>query len=417
MIPSQEHIKELYSSVSIPSTVNSYSMGIEYIQKWFLDKFAPNYFKTIYVDERHITDEYKNFDQIKSLKKMKPSLAIIPQFQFDYNRDMLDQSLSGIDTYHRKSKLDRSFFRDKEKNLYLGINMELLQINFTFKVRVSTRAQQLDLYKYMQMAFRIGSTQGEELDMDFHIPYSLMLQVANDSGFSIKDNIIEDPISFTNYLNTNSLIPILYKYRTINGKSEFFIRGKNLYTHISSQEQLSADDGEVENQLKSNYMIEMNIVLKIPAPKLYTYYSIYKHHLINSIESTGSEIGLFNISIPSIPDMNDKGWQDFVYTEWYEKNTGDEPLLIQFGELFKNNDIEKLINHTKDMHISPSIFIDFKLFNNGKEIEYEIDWDKEEIKTIEPVKDEITYINVYTDMKYMNEQLISLEGLYKNRIR
>ena len=44
-----ENIKELYSSISIPSTVHSYSIGVEYMKQWFLNKFNKDYFHACFL--------------------------------------------------------------------------------------------------------------------------------------------------------------------------------------------------------------------------------------------------------------------------------------------------------------------------------------------------------------------------------
>lgn len=413
-----ENVKQLYSSISIPSTVHSYSIAVEYMKEWFISKFNKDYFKTVHIEGKHVFDDFRaNPDITSNLKKLKPSVAIIPQLEFEFNRDGLDLYQFGLKTYSRRSKLESSFFKDKDRNMYLGVSLEQLQMNFNYRMRLSSRAQQVDLYKYIQMAFRIGSTQGEYIDIDFHVPYNLMVQVAKDAGFEIKDDRIVNTIDFVSYLNAHSLIPILFKYRTINGKSEFFLRFREVYMHIDCTPSLSADDGEREGMLHTNFIIDMNVTLKMPTTKMFTYYSLEKHEQIENVETVDNNgIGLFSIKIPSIPEKNEKGWGEYLYTEYFCEDK-KEPLTIQFGELFEGSDIEKFINYTKSIHISPLIFIDFKLFNNGEEIKYNIDWDNLVLTTDKLMVSDTTNIVVYADLDYMNKQLVNMEELYKDRFR
>lgn len=412
-----EEIKELYSSMAIPSTVHSYSIAIEYMKQWFIEKFNKDYFKTVHIDGKHVLEDFRKFDITKSLKALKPSVAIIPQLEFDFNRDNLDLYQFGLKNYSRRSKLETSFFKDRERNMYLSVSMEALQMNFNYRIRVSSRAQQIDLYKYIQMAFRIGSTQGEDIDIDYHIPYNLIVQIAQDAGFNVEDDKIVNVLDFVSYLNTHSQIPILFKYRTINGRSEFFLRFKDVYMHISSLNQLSADDGEREGMLQSNFIIDMNVTLKMPTTKMYEYYSIYKHDKVENVETPDNNgIGLFGIKLPNIPESNSKGWGEYLSTEYYEEDR-TKPLIVEFKELFENSDLYKVITHTKDMYISPLIFIDFKLFNSGDEIAYDIDWDNMTITTKDKLISECTNISVYVDIGYMSKQLISIDDMYKDRIR
>lgn len=413
-----EVVKELYSSIAIPSVVNSYSIGIEYMRNWFFSKFNEGYFKTVNIDGSHVFDTFRNSkDILTNLKKLKPSVSIIPQLEFEHNRDNIDLYEFGIKNYSRRSKLETSFFKDRKRNMYLSLGMEELQMNFTYRIRVSTRAQQIDLYKYIQMAFRIGATQGEYIDIDYHIPYNLMIQVAKDAGFTVKDDKIVNVLDFVSYLNSNSVIPILFKYRTINGRSEFFLRFREVYMHINCTNNLSADDGEREGMLDTNFIIEMNVSLKMPTTKMFTYYSLEKHNDIQNVEtSENGAIGLFSIKIPTIPEKNEKGWNEYLSTEYYEKDK-DKPLCIKFTELFEESDIEKIIKHNLSLHISPSMFIDFKLFNNGDEIKYKINWDEMILETDSRMVDDITNISVYVDVAYVTGQITNLQDLYKDRLR
>ena len=414
----KENIKELRSSLSIPSAMNSYSMTMEYMRNWFLSKFNKNYFKTVHIDGKHVLDDFRKFSNTESLKKLKPSVAIIPRIEMEYDREGLDTYLYDKSQYIRRSKLESSFFKDRRKNMYLAIGLDQIKMDFNFRIRVSTRAQQLDLYKYMNMAFRIGATQEEFIDMDFHIPYSLMLQVAKDAGFEIEDEKIVNPINFVSYLNEHSIIPVLYKYRTVNGKSEFFLRFREMYVHISCLDKLSADDGDREGMLNNNYIIDMNATVKMPAPKRYMYYSTEDHSLIKSIETEDgdSPIGLYNIKIPNIPEFNEKGWQTYLTTECYEDDLS-KPLSIEFRELIEGSDLGKVIDHHINIHITPSLFVDFKLFNNGKEIKYDIDWKNFIMNTNEIMEEKITNISVYIDLKYLSDQIIQMNEMEANRYK
>lgn len=410
---------ELHASIAIPSIAHSYSIGIEYMKNWFLKEITnKNFFKTVYIDGKHTLDDFRQFNATKSLKKDKPSVAIVPQLQFDHDRDKLDSYPYGLRMYARTSKLDSSFFKDKNKNIYVGIVLEEMKINFSFKVRLSTRAEQIDIFKFMQMAYRIGYTQEEFLDLDFHIPYSLMLQLAYDTGFKVEEDKIINVLDFISYLNSHSVTPILYKYRAINGKNEFFVRISGCYTHIACPDPLDPDDGERINMISDNFMITMNAELKMPCPKMYMYYSEDKQDILENIETATLGVGMFNITFPNIPDKNEKGWGEHLRTEYYYNNELNKPITIDFNEFFaKENDIGRLIEHNKNINISPYVFLDLKLFNGGKEIQYIMDWDKLILNTKDIITDNIVNIIIYTDLLYMNNQIITLDQLNRDRLR
>ena len=51
-------------------------------------------------------------------------------------------------------------------------------------------------------------------------------------------------------------------------------------------------------------------------------------------------------------------------TEYYSDNINEE-IDIEMEELFSSSDIYRVIQYTKDILISPSIFMNIKLYNNG----------------------------------------------------
>jgi len=409
-------ISSLKSSLCIPSSANSYGIAIEYMRNWFLSKFDKDYWKSVYIDGKFILDDFRQFNKHDVVKKGKPTLAIIPQVTFDYDRERLDMYQGTLHQLIRRSRADSYFFKDDDRNMYVSLMMEQLQMNFTFRMKVSSRAQQMELYKYIQMAFRIGSTQGEYIDIDFHIPYSLILQLAKDAGFEVIDNKIKNITKFVRYLNQHSILPVLYKYRNMNGKNEFFLRMSNMYTHISCTDYPNADDGEREGMIYSNFIIDMNVVLKIPMPKAYAYYSVEEHDLIRHIDNvTSGTFGITGIELVDAPDKNANGWEKLITTDYYEEDL-TKPLTIDFGELFDDTDILRIIKYNNSMFISSSIFIDFLIYNNQKKIDYTIDWENLILNTDTIVDKETTSIVIYVDLNYINDTLINIDELNKSRL-
>lgn len=415
-----DFLGDMYRSAAIPSLAHSYSIGIEYIRDWFLHKFNDNntnYFKSVYIDGKHIAQDFKKFSINEKLKLEKPNVAIVPEIELEYDREKLDLYENGLDSLYRRSYLESSFFRDFQRNLFLGMRMEALKINFEIKVRVNSKAEQLDLYKYMQIAFKVGISQNERIDIDYHIPYSLMIQIAKDAGFRVENNKIVNIGCFIRYINSHSYFPIMFKYRAITGNYEFFMKLRDQYMRIECPSSISADSGEREGMTYSNFVLSLNVELLMPSIQVMQYYSTRKHDNIRTIESDKESnfIGLNSIKIPRIPDVNDKGWNKILTTEWVEDEL-DKPLKIEFEELISGSDVEKVINYNKSMYLSPSNFIEFKLYNDGHYIDSAINWDTLTLFTKVKPKSMKTAIAVYVNLGYVNDQIIQMEDMEKDRL-
>lgn len=411
--------KRLISTALIPSASHSYALAVEYVQNWFLSKFTKDYFKTIYIEGKNIFDESRRFNINDTARRQNPAVAIIPSIDFSFDREKIDLALGGLELYEEKSTMDTCFFRDYENGLYIKEIDQLNLLNFTIRVYVDTRAKQLNLWHYMKLAFRVGATQGEYIDMDFSIPEELILQLAIDTGFEVdmENKKVKNIPEFLQYLNKNSAIPFLYKLRCENGRDEFFIRTTGEYVHIAIPDYLSVDDGDRVGHTYENFPIEMNLALRFPSPQSFVYMSKHPQTIIDGIkmETTDDIIGLYTIKVFDIPVLNEKKWGLYLQTEYME----DEPTIgveMDFNELFTVT-IREVINYTKKQFLSPSIFVDIKLFDtDGNSIPVSIDWDTLRVTTNDKNKYQKIIIGVYIDNNYLNETVVTMNNSSNTRL-
>lgn len=418
-----KHSKTLYRSICLPSLANSYSLCIGFMKHWFLTKFKEGTFKSINVEGNNVFSDYKRLDTKDLIKREKPSLLVSPSIDWTFDNEKVDMYPYGLSLYTQMGKFKDSFFQDDKNNIYLGIGLETLFMPFNFRIKVETRAMQMDFFKYIKMACRVGSTMGEYIDLDFHVPYDLMIQIAIDAGFTVEEKngvrYVINVIEFLSYLNSHSTLPFLYKFRTINGRNEFFIRMSGMYVHIRPLS-LSVDDGEKEGQLFNNFTIELPCEVRFPSPKMYAYYSLNNHEL-EKLYQSGNSTGDLNIATiysfktSDVPNENVNGWKLFLKTSYEDEEAIGNTLTIDFNELFEGT-LLTVIKETIKVNTSPSIFLDISLINNGHNLKYTIDWSTLILTVSEPVDSIDTFIGIYCDMAYMNDKLNLLNGAQDNRI-
>ena len=411
--------KKLISTVLIPSASHSYALAVEYIKQWFLKKFSKDFFKTVYIEGKNIFDESRRFSIDNTARRQNPSVAIIPTIDFSFDRDKIDLPLGGLELYEEKSTTDTCFFRDYTNGIFIKEIDQLNMINFTIKVYVDSKAKQLNLWHYMKLAFRVGVTQGEYIDMDFSLPDELMLQLAIDNNFEVdvENKKVKNISEFLNYLNKNSMLPFLYKLRCENGRDEFFIRAQGEYVHISIPDYLSVDDGDRVGHTYESFPIEMNLTLRFPTPQSFVYMSKTPQTIIEGVTMENSDdiIGIYSLKFIDIPLMNDKKWGLYIQTEYLE----DKPMKnihMEIESLF-NPSIRELIDYCNEQFLSPRIFLDIKLYDvESNLIEYEIDWKS---LTIDINSNDKEYqkiaIAIYADNSFINETLVTLNN--SNNIR
>ena len=414
-----------YKSMAIPSTIHSYSICIEYLRKWFLSKFDAGLFgdnnENFYISGRHAFDDFRrvsvneltqNQKLVKGKSKYNMSATLRCQVHLGNDRDKIDMYPYGMELFLRThTTAEPPFFIDKKNHIRITQVFECMEMDATFNIQFETKAQQFDMYKYCQMRFRVGATQGEYIDYDQHVPYNLMKQIAIDAGFTISNGKIADIISFLKYLNMNSASPFLYKFRNINGKDEFFIRVKHVYVHIAIPDEIDNDDGELEGHMKTNFNLTFTAHVRFPVTKCYIYYSCKPHTQITLKENIENIACFTVIRMIDIPDYNEKGWRNILSTEWESDKITDRQEVIDLSQFIMTGDIGRIVKYTTSINLSPELFMDIKFFNNDKIVPFMIDWYTGRCVSVQPLESSRTTIAIYTDLDYVHQQTLILDDI------
>lgn len=415
-----EFKKDHMLSLCTPSISNTYSICVEYMRKWFKNNFQDGYFKSEFIAGKNILADYLHSDILDYIKRNKPALMISPRLDYEYNADMTDQYMWGRNTYVNRARFKDAFFKDPISKNLLSIEMEQLKVDFTFRVKVTTYNHAMDLFKFMQLAFG-GSTNTKYIDLDFQVPMSVMLAIAQDSGFEIEDNKIKNPYAFLQYLNKHSRIPFTYKFRGTKGEYEFYIRITDVYMHLR-QTNLELGEGEREGQLDVNFIIDMGVECLFPAPKYYAYYSKIQHHFENNRGEP--KFTFHNMCFDAVPTQNDKGWSQYMTTDYMEDEEcflKDKPTTIHFADAIKSPQTHyslfDICEYTKSIFITPESFIDIHLYNCTSRKPIHIDWNTYTITTDTPLKEPLSQLVFYIDLDYINTFVINNSKGYSTRIK
>ena len=409
------------SDVVLPSEYNAYAVCVEFAKEWFVEKFPEHTFNSIYVDGTHSFDEFRKFSDInQQMKRANPLLAIVPTIDNNHNRQWIDSNPE-MPLMLQRSRVDDAFFNDIRDNrgLHLKLQFKTILMNFVFKMRLDTRAEELDMINYIKLHHRAGYTETRNLALDIHVPRAIIAQIAMDNAISVDDmGHVRDNVKMLNYLNSHSLIPFLYKFRCATGNDEYFIKVPNCVAHIKS-ELPTGDDGVRQEMLTTNYNIEFQIEVEMTAPYCYSYYSQSEMPFIKGAPILSSDDVIIQPHIKTdLPREIENHWPLLTYTE-YEVDDEDlgKPLEIDFKEYFENTSMLRTIDYTKSIAVSPSIFLHMIIFNNGIELDYDMDWESLVLTTKENITHNRTVIGFYVDQKYINDTDIYLDALKTNPSR
>lgn len=397
----------LRSSIMLPSQYNSYAVCTEFARDWFLEKFPRNFFNSIYMDGSKSFDQFRMFSKIdQQLKRTNPVLAIVPSIDINHNRNFIDSNME-IGGYLRRSRMEGTIFADKrpEKGLYLAVQFKTILMNFTYRIRRDTKAEQLDTIEFIKYKHRAGMTENQYIPLDIHIPKKIIAQIAFDNGIATDDfSGPRDPDEMLKYLNSRSLVPFLYKRVNATGNPEYFIRVENCGVHIKAEMPNADDSGERQDAETMNYTLDFSIEVEMTAPYCFTYYSQHEQNIINAgdLVKDDTAILLMKAVRADLPEVNEVGWNQLIKTEYMVENEDlKDYITIDFNELLQG-EILQIVDYTKSVALNPSLFMDFIIFNNDSFVDYEIDWEKNCLTLTEKCTHPGFIIGIYVDMAYVN---------------
>jgi len=403
---------QLNKNITVAPLHQSYALCIEYMKHWFLQKFKDDFFSWVHVDGSHVFGELSKLDKQTIMNHMsddKAILTMIPTIDDDYNRDRLDQNLFGIDQFINTTKIDKAFFQDPVNQRYILMKMDMMLMNFTYRVKVPTRAIQLDVQKFMKLAFRTNLSETNDVDLDYVLPYPMMLFIAKDLGFEIKNDRIVEPIKFLTYLNSRSYIPITYKRSNVNAREEYFVRVDHIPVRLLIKD-VTKDDGNKYGHIADDFSIEMQVEVRFPSMQLYVYFT---REELTKITFGDEVYNIDNTLMMSLhyyddpPPINTRGWKLTINAQWEEEKPGS--IDIDLNELFKG-ELSQISNYLVSKFISPSVFIDIQLYSGGIKLDTDINWDDMKLHADNPTDKLISTIAIYIDLEYLNSLRVESYG-------
>lgn len=411
--------KQLNKNITVAPLHQSYALCIEYMKHWFLKKFDEDFFSWTHVDGSHVFGDIMKYNRQEIMSHNsddRASLTIIPTIDDDYNRDKLDQNLFGIDQFINTTKIDKSFFQDPINHRYIMMNMDMMLLNFTYKLKVPSRAMQLDVQKYMKLAFRTNLSESQDVDLDYVMPYPMMLFIAKDLGFEVKNDRICEPIKFLTYLNSRSYIPITYKRSNVNAREEYFVRVDHLPVRLLIKD-VTKDDGNKYGHLSDDFGIEMQVEVRFPSMQLFIYFTKQE---LTEVKFGKEAYNIDNTLMMSLhyyddpPVINDKGWKLTINAQWEEEKPGT--INIDLNELF-DGELSQISNYLVSKFISPSIFIDIQIYSAGMKLQdVNIDWSNMKLSAKNPSDKLVSTLAIYVDLEYLNSVRVKSYGNKSNKV-
>lgn len=380
----------------------------------FKSKFPKDFFKTEHIATRIAIRQKQNIKRLVDFKKQKPMVAVQPRFiveRPEFNIDMY-RRLYGTRMYDliRPDYSDIKFFKDPKRGVYIDFSVDRQKMSFEFNIVVSTEFQQYNTAAHMQNTFRIEHpyyiNDGDGATIETVIPECIINQLSEDSGIPIKDDK-GSIVTFLDYLNKISNIPISYEYQTSTGVYRFFlvIKTNILMTYNS----FNISDGDKDNQSSDYFPITLQLDVEFNYPNAFFYLSknpnpenIQKAEGI-SMESDNTLFYTFQRTLISDRDEEDRE----LYTSFACLAEDKETDTIPIKEIFHEEQLDLIFKLLQENRIDE--YINIKMYRDGELLDpsqYYIDWVTYDIVLKNPSSKYTYRAACYVNNTIMNHYLL-----------
>lgn len=366
------------------SSSHTYGNALAFIQKWLMERFPTNMFRSIHVNSkiayrqlRSTPHEYVK--RVRPLIVFKPRVADRDDDKFLKNTSFIERQTDLYSTWGLTNL--QPFFDDPENNFSIKFQMNRVVMNVDILLSFDTLMQQLDFYNYVDNAFRINHPMFLETHLESLIPQEMLEVISKAVNIPVFDSN-NRTYDFLKYVNGKSKYPITYKLQGSTQNLEFFrYYPVNIETTIMD---LNKDDGDRNGLTNNNYNITFTIKMEFNTTGFYYLFA-------NNI---------YDIKLPEFdPDSSDliPIYTDVILREdlhlkegWSLFNRGtckiEEPNEELDFEQMLNSSINAAFDYHKENGLMYSEFIDIKIRRQGhliqEGIDYTIDYDNKKIKFI-----------------------------------
>ena len=346
------------------STAHTFGNVTAYIQKWLLDLFPDETFKTIHVNSKIAHTQLRSTPK-EILKKSPPMLILRPRIEWNdssrfLNGTMLIQRQG--DLYHTYGGTNlQDFFQDNVNKVAIKYQLNRHVMNFDVVLIFNTLMQQINWSNYILNAVRCDIPFTLSTCLESYISPELLHILSHTVSFPKADEPDGLP-DFLRYMNAHSLYPITYKMQGSTQTEEFYrYYPVNIDTIMTN---FSTDEGEKVGHIQDRYQISFSLRCEFYGTGFYYLFSDKVHeHTILTVDKEDSSIIPVFTDVLTADDINlPMGWQLYASPscrlEYENDSVCIEPLI--------NDSIKAAIRYHIEHGIPMVEFFKIRVRKQGK---------------------------------------------------
>lgn len=397
------------------SAAHTYGNVLAFVEKYILDLFPKDYFKTIHINSKIEHRQMIQTDLRALGKKANPKIIFRPRIaNMDEDRFLKDTLLATrmYDNYNNWGGTNlQSFFVDNQHGFEIKYQLNRSVMYMDVTCVFGTYIQQINMAHMLQNRIPIGHPSKLETCLESYIPTDMI----NAMSAMIQLPVVDKEgctKEFMEYLNGHSNFPITYKLSGATGKREFYRYYPTLVEVLIND--ISTDDGEKAGQVMTSFQMSFSVRVEFNNTG---YYYIYgkdlEKYTIPSIpdDNNGELIPVFT-DIMTHEDLNVKpGWHLYNQASCRLESVNDH---INITELM-NSSITRTITFHHQNGLPCNEFLDIRIRRQGELLtegkDYIINYDTMDVlfhnRTVYYTYKILIYINV----GYINAMLKDIYGL------
>lgn len=407
MTPNDLNHNDLKYITAMGSTAHTYGNVLATAEKWLLDQFPKDIFKTIHVNSRIAHSQLIRTPH-QFMKKQRPMLIISPRVEWDndvfMNHTLVTERMGGTLSSPNPGIVDlQPFFHDPQANINFQYALARRAMTLDVVLSFDTLIQQMNYVDYMKAAIGFDQPTLVPMWLESYLPREMMQMIGEISGIPVhaNDNSIND---FLNYMNTHSVSPVTYKLAGSTGKEEFYRYYKtNVYMDLTD---LQIGQGENINHVTTNYTISFSMKLEFWCTSTMFLFSDRIHEIEMPEIPTDSTMIPIYADVFILEDLNlSPGWTVYEHASY----TLDKPHdTIDYSPMMQESVMEVLKYHVKNS-IPLMNFLDIKVRRMGRLL-------KEGVHYTVDYENSIIYCNNTSYGFDTYTVIISIDPLYINNM-
>lgn len=411
--PGAEHGEHIKNTAAICNTSASHTYGniMSVIQKYVLDRFPKDLFKSIEVNTALASRQLRHTP--RQLHKLEPPIMILsPRIHFGQDDRFLSHTLINsrfTDTHqfwNQGSLLELG--RDIRKRLFIHGHYNRAVMNVDFVLSFNTYAEQVDYMHYIHQMIPIGHNQFIRAPLELYIPDGMCKLISNIVDIPIQQD--ESVYKFLTYMNGMWFNPITYKLKGGSNSDEFFMY------YVTDIDAVFLDvqhaEGVKDGQSKRAFNISFTVRCEFNTIGYFTINSpTFRESVVLPSSSDEAVIVPILSDVINLQDFSlPQGWS---ILSWPIFRLGQDENSISIKPLL-NQSLNAVIDHHLRIGIPMEKFIQVQFRENGQILQndlFYIDWKNRKLVITRPNWRRTYRLIITISQDYINSLIKELYNL------